>query len=107
MNYDKENIVQMPDALRFGGTGGGGGFNEFFGKVIRLEESINHIKTTSATKEDIAKLDKDISEKISNAIKEVDQKHTNHYKWIVGIFVSISGVLASLLVATVIYSTNQ
>nr|VFJ69633.1 MAG: hypothetical protein BECKFW1821C_GA0114237_101931 [Candidatus Kentron sp. FW] len=95
-----DNVLSFPpenDARR--SSGGGGGSGNLLERITRLEIIVDHVKEVGAKKEDVSNLELTMQKAISDAMEKIDQKHTTHYRWIIG-------VLVSLLLASIIYFTK-
>nr|VFJ53092.1 MAG: hypothetical protein BECKFW1821A_GA0114235_104011 [Candidatus Kentron sp. FW]VFJ59171.1 MAG: hypothetical protein BECKFW1821B_GA0114236_104611 [Candidatus Kentron sp. FW] len=113
MTQDNNKITQQPDVFLTGEKGNKSWYS-YIETITRLEESVNNLKTISATKSDIkeselrtqeaiTKSAKETDRKITEAVEKIDKKNKeasekrlSHYKWIVGIILSLCTIAAIL-----------
>nr|VFJ49029.1 MAG: hypothetical protein BECKFM1743C_GA0114222_100663 [Candidatus Kentron sp. FM]VFJ62661.1 MAG: hypothetical protein BECKFM1743A_GA0114220_103123 [Candidatus Kentron sp. FM]VFK09718.1 MAG: hypothetical protein BECKFM1743B_GA0114221_101138 [Candidatus Kentron sp. FM] len=70
-----KDVVEFPGQFGPGGSGNGPGDGDLLERVVRLEGAVNQLRETVATKADILESEMRTQKLITDAVKDVDQKH--------------------------------
>ena len=91
-----KDVVEFPGQFGPGGSGNGPGDGDLLERVVRLEGAVNQLRETVATKADILESEMRTQKLITDAIKDVDQKHALFYRWVIGTLLSVMAIGAYL-----------
>nr|VFK02635.1 MAG: hypothetical protein BECKH772A_GA0070896_102813 [Candidatus Kentron sp. H]VFK05571.1 MAG: hypothetical protein BECKH772C_GA0070978_102833 [Candidatus Kentron sp. H] len=95
-----DNVTPFPKKTISGRDGGNGGGNGDLSEkvthlsegVIRLEATVNHLRETAVTKEDLLASEIRTQKLITDAIKDLKQEHISFYRWMIGTLISLLAI---------------